>query len=131
MGLSGATAVARGSDDTYLAYCLDEAITYFGTWVESELDQINNLKPDEKAKIVELQNRKQRKLEEVLKVGARQSSSRGLVLVNKVDVPGRTRPPQADDPEDPFGLWDKSDPGKPHRKYAKDPADLWKERERA
>jgi hypothetical protein len=45
------------------------------------------------------------------------------------DVPYRQRPPQADDPDDPFGLYDKSEP--PRVRAAgryKDPADFWKSR---
>lgn len=42
-----------------------------------------------------------------------------------VEVPFRTRQPMADDPDDPFGLYDKSDPLPAPKGRFKDPRELW------
>lgn len=45
--------------------------------------------------------------------------------VKMEDVPFRVRPPMADDPDDPLGLYDKSDPVPAPTGRYKDPRELW------
>jgi hypothetical protein len=86
---------------------------------------------DERQRMNEINNRRQQVLQSILEspVGLQHQSALGPVVINKVDVPGRTRPPQADDPEDPFGLWDKTPPKPPPSGKFKDPMDVWRQAE--
>jgi len=47
---------------TYRAYCFDQAVSYYGTWVESELDKLQK-QDKETNRLIEA---RKRKLEQIL-----------------------------------------------------------------
>jgi hypothetical protein len=53
-------------DDPYVAYCYDQAISYFGHHVESELDKLDKPKGKQAAEGKRLQRKREQKLDQLL-----------------------------------------------------------------
>jgi hypothetical protein len=95
----------------------------WGQYVEAQMYEAT-LDGEDRERYYKINGIRARVLRRLL--GEEEASSAELSTTAKIeDVPNRVRPPQADDPDDPFGLWDKSDPAPPPRGQYKDPQELW------
>lgn len=51
-----------GVSDTYVAYCLDQAVGYYGSWVDAELDKASSKPSKEEVAAVEKRKRRIREI---------------------------------------------------------------------
>jgi len=99
----------------------------WGRYVDSQMYEAT-LEGEDKERYYKINGIRARVLRRLL--GENEMITADLQTTAKIeDVPYRQRPPQADDPDDPFGLWDKSDPAPVPKGTYKDPQQLWDELE--